>query len=524
MATRNPDLAIAGEIRNLNFDQVRARVAAADPHTFYRKAAAFEQAAERLELFADLLRRYRAELESAWNNGDPRQFEWVDRLLRHVDELTSSLREPSYPAALRHIGDAVANSQQRLRGLENHSGTVPDEGALLARDEHARQILTDLSTSYVQFGQPLAELPERSVTGVPIQVPATPVEGAAAHRLMAPAMAPLGTGHGAGAGTATTNGSRSAVSAPASPVDGGVPRSAAAEPFGRLSHFATAQPAPVKADQTAKFGGFASMALPAEGVVPLLASPASAAGDNARKDSTGKAEKPAQRREGALPANLPASPLAGATAAQPATVSAEPATAASRTAGGAHTVTVAGQSVTVTGQPATVVAAAAAPATASAASHATVAVPAVASGAPAALQSTGVSPVITAAATPAPAAAPPAHPTLASRPPLPGEFPAMSTSVGGSAAPLGDAHTGMNSSAAAASTGAVPPPAAVGAGSMAGAPVSRVDSTWLRADPGTWSASNAQGTAARPGHGTGGGGCAPAGVIGHSENGKGEAR
>lgn len=512
MATRNPDLAIAGEIRKLNFDQVRARLAAADPHTFYRKAAAFEQAAERLELFGDLLRRYRAELESVWHNGDPRQFEWVDRVLRHVDALTTGLREPSYPAALRHMGDAVANSQQRLRGLENHSGTAPDASALLARDEHARQILTDLSTSYVQFGRPLAELPDRSVTGAPVQVPVTRVEGAAAHHVMAPAMAPLGTGRGQGAGT--TAGFRPSGSASASPVDGGVSRSAAAEPFGRLSHLATSQPSPVKADQPAKFGGFATMALPAEAAVPLASSATPAAAENTKKDGAGKAEKPVQRREGALPANLQASPLANATTALPATVSAEPANASRAVAAG-HPVTVAGQSVTSV---------AAAPATVSAAHHGAVPASAVASGAPAALQSAGVSPAITPAAAPAPAAAPPAHPNLASRPPLPGEFPAMSTSVGGSAALSGDVHGGMNSTSAAASTGAVPPPAAVGAGSMAGAPVSRVDSTWLRADPGTWSASNAQGAAARPGHGMGGGGCAPTGVIGHSENGKGEAR
>lgn len=497
MATRNPDLAIAGEIRNMNFDQVRARVAAADPHTFYRKAAAFEQAAERLELFGALLRRYRAELESVWHNGDPRQFEWVDRMLRHVDALTAGLREPSYPAALRHMGDAVAHSQQRLRGLENHDATVPDQSAVLARDERARQVLVDLSTSYVQFGQTLAELPERSVTGVLIQAPAAPVEGVAAH----PLMAPVGVGRGNSASTTATKSSRSAVSA--SPVDGGVPRSVAAEPFGRLSHFATSQPAPVKADQPVQFGGFATMALPAEGAVPLLASPAPA-GDNARKHSSSKAEKPAA---------LPASPLAGATAAPPATVSAEPA----RAAGTAHPVTVAGQPAATAGQP--VMTAGQPVATAG---HSVV--PAVTSSAPAALQSTGVSPVITAAAAPAPAAAPPAHPNLASRPPLPGEFPAMSTSVGGAAAPLGDVHAGTSSTAAAASTGAVPPPAAVGAGSVAGAPVSRVDSTWLRADPGTWSASNAQGVAARPGHGAGGAGCATAGVIGHSENGKGEVR
>lgn len=514
MATRNTDLAIAGEIRNLTFDQVRARVAAADPHTFYRKAMAFEQAAERLELFGDLLRRYRADLESVWHNGDPQQFEWVSQVLRHVDALTAGLREPSYPAALRHMGDAVANSQQRLRGLENHSGTVPDASALPTRDEQARQILADLSTSYVQFGRPLAELPERSVTGVPIQAPATPVEGAAAHHLMAP----VGAGRGKGVGK--TSGFSPASSALASPVDGGVQRSAAAEPFGRLSHFATSQPTPVKADQPARFGGFATMALPAEGVVQHLASPA---GDNARKDNTGKAEKSVQRREGTLSANLPASPLAGANAATPATVSAEPA-AASRAAVAAHPVTVAGQSVTIAGQPATAVVAAPAPAPASAAHHGAVAVPAVAPGPAAALQSTGVSPVITPAAAPAPASAPPAHPNLATRPPLPGEFPAMSTSVGGSAAPLGDVHAGMNSTAAAASTGAVPPPAAVGAGSMAGTPVSRVDSTWLRADPGTWSATNVQGAVARPGHLAGVGGCASTGVIGHSENGKGEAR
>ncbi|MGW4210508.1 hypothetical protein ACWEIJ_21135 [Lentzea sp. NPDC004789] len=501
-ATRNPALAIASEIRNLNFDQVRARVAAADPHTFYRKAAAFEQAAERLELFGDLLRRYRAELESVWHNGDPRQFEWVDRMLRHVDALTASLREPSYPAALRHLGDAVANSQQRLRGLENHNGTAPDESALLARDEHARQILTDLSSSYVQFGQPLSDLPERGATGAPIQVPATPAEGVAAPHVMTP----VSTVRGKSAGVSRS--SAVAVAAPVSPVDGGVPRSAAAEPFGRLSHFATSQPAPVKADQVAKFGGFAGMALPAEAATPLVA-PAAA-------DST---KKPVQRRESALPANLQASPLVTAAAAAPATVSAEPAPAAAA----AHPMTVSGQPVTVV-VATTTTTATATPATVPAAPQGSVAVPAAASAAPAALQSAGVSPVISAAAAPAPAAAPPAHPNLTSRPPLPGEFPAMSTSVGGSAAPLGDGHAGTNSTAATASTGAVPPPAAVGAGSTAGALVSRVDSTWLRADPGTWSAGNTQGAAARPGHGTGGGGCAPTGVIGHSENGKGETR
>lgn len=107
---------------------------------------------------------------------------------------------------------------------------------------------------------------------------------------------------------------------------------------------------------------------------------------------------------------------------------------------------------------------------------------------------------------------------------MPGEFPAMSTSLGGPAAPLGDVHTATGQAGTAASTGAVPPPAAMGAGATAGGPVSRVDSTWLRADPGTWSGSNTHGAAGRPGLGTGGGGCVPPGVIGHSENGKGEAR
>jgi hypothetical protein len=107
---------------------------------------------------------------------------------------------------------------------------------------------------------------------------------------------------------------------------------------------------------------------------------------------------------------------------------------------------------------------------------------------------------------------------------MPGEFPAMSSSLGGPAASLGDVHTATGQAGTAASTGAVPPPAAMGAGATAGGPVSRVDSTWLRAEPGTWSGSNTQGTAARPGLGTGGGGCVPPGVIGHSENGKGEAR
>lgn len=507
MATRNLDFTIADEISHLDFDQVRARVSAADPQTFYRKAAAFEQAAERLELFGDQLRRYRADLESVWHNGDPRQYEWVDRLLRYTDALIVSIREPGYPAVLRRIGDAVAQSQQRLRGLENHSGgTTPDERARLARDEHARQILGDLSTSYVQSGLSLAEIPERGATGRPIHVPVALAEGSAGHHVMASTSMVAVTGKGRGGGVDH----RSVVSALQSPVDGGVPLSAAAEPFGRMSHFATSQPVSARADQPAKFSGFAGMALPAaESAVPPLVS-ATAAGDGTKKSGTGRSEKTAPLVTS--PVKAQATTFLTSAAAPPATVSAELATAAVRA-------TAVAPPVTVAGQPATVVAtatAAAAPATVPAAHPGAATVPPVASGAPAALQSTGVSPVISAAAAPTPAVAPPAQPTLPPRPPLPGEFPAMSTSVGASPAPVGDVHGGT------ASTGAVPPPGAIGAGSMAGGPVSRVDSTWLRADPGTWSGGN--GAAARPGLGTGGGSCAPAGVIGHSENEKGEVR
>ncbi len=150
------------------YEQVLAEVSAADPQTFYLQAQRFEQAASSLGDTKDLLRRYRRDLAEAWHSGDKQRYNRIDRLVQHIEGVVAAIRDPGYAMVLRRIGDVIVDSQQRLRSMKDDAAHAKDASARADLDKRAVKILEELSTSYRQLGGELAELPQRTAAGKPM--------------------------------------------------------------------------------------------------------------------------------------------------------------------------------------------------------------------------------------------------------------------------------------------------------------------------------------------------------------------
>ena len=232
----------------LSFDEVVERVLVADPESFYVQATAFEEATKSLHDARGLLAKQRRSLEDAWSNRLDQRFVQMDGLVRHLEVMMGDM--PTYPILLRHLGDAIVDSRQRLLDLR-HLRADADPHALADRDQQARKILDDLSATYRRLGSQLPELPERTATGHFVSV--------------RPARFEAGVRDGAsGAGCAPAKGSspahHNALPAPRQTVDESVGDPAPQAAFGRFAQFATrpaATPAPARKAQS--FNGFARL-------------------------------------------------------------------------------------------------------------------------------------------------------------------------------------------------------------------------------------------------------------------------
>ncbi|MDT7783364.1 MAG: hypothetical protein QOF58_1783 [Pseudonocardiales bacterium] len=449
----------------LTYDEVLDRVLAADPETFYAQAKAFEQATAVLDDAKMALAKLRRQLEEGWSNGVSDRFVRIERLVREVEVLLADM--PAYPRLLRRTGDTIVDSRQRLLALR-HMPVVPhnvgvadkiDRKALSDRDSQARRILGELSTSYLQIGGEMPELPKHTVTGQLVLVP--------------PLRQPTAGMGGAGSQVVSSS-TRSQSAHPRSfmgkagstelfaPQNAGEPaRPEQQAAFGRFATLATRSAPTVPAQKTQSFNGFSALADPADSAAVVLGAqgrglgPAPSTeedkGTSGRKHlelthlHAGLDGTAAQlTAEVKIPASLESAPPVEQPAAAPPDTSAAP--AAAQALGAKPQIT-----LTSTTAPAPAVPTPAAPTLAAAA------------------------PAAPAAAAPAPPPGPPSPPAVpATSAPQPNPF-AMA------------ANPGLAAGAGSAASTARPPlGAALGAGLSAPAPTARGPEVWLRADTNDW--------------------------------------
>ncbi|MDX8056752.1 hypothetical protein SK571_45925 [Lentzea sp. BCCO 10_0798] len=451
----------------LTFDEVLDRVLAADPESFYAQAKAFEQASEVLDEAKRLLAKQRRQLEEGWSNGVSDRFVRIEALVRQVEGLLADL--PAYPRLLRRTGDAIVDSRQRLLALRHmpvkpHVGAVDqaDLKALSDRDSQARRILGELSTSYLQIGGEMPELPKHTVTGQLVVVPPlrqpTAGVGAAGSRVMATST----RSQPAHARSFTGGGGSTALFAPLDAADEPArPEQQAA--FGRFATLATRSAPTVPVQKAQSFNGFSGLADPVDPAAVVLgahgkglgAAPSTEEGKGAggRKHlelthlHAGLDGMATQlTAEVKAPANLESAPLAE----QPVT-SAAP--VAAQALGAKPQIT-----LTSTAPPAPMSPAPAVPAPAA--------------------------PALAGAAPSAPAAAVPA----AAPPPGPSSPPAVPATSGPQPNPFAMAANAGLAPGAGPAANAVRPPlgSALGAGLAPPAPMARGPEVWLRADTSDW--------------------------------------
>src|SRR5262249_43179326 len=103
----------------LTFDQLAQLMNEVTPDAFYQRAAAFEQAAVRLQDVVDQIRHQLNRVHEVWAGRGSEEF---DNLAREISGRTTIvlqfLQNPGYGSILRTAGDALAAHQQRFRDLQ----------------------------------------------------------------------------------------------------------------------------------------------------------------------------------------------------------------------------------------------------------------------------------------------------------------------------------------------------------------------------------------------------------------------
>jgi uncharacterized protein YukE len=188
----------------LTFDQLTQLVNEVTPDAFYQRAAAFDQAAVRLQDVLDQIRHQLNLVQEVWTGGVSEEF---DNLAREnsgrITVVLQFLQNPGYGSILRAAGDALAAHQQRFRDLQGQKaqqestppalGAPPPEVTAQVNNQSAKQILRDLCTAYQDIGNAMAPLPYT----VP-QAITTPAEVVPAAADTAPVVAAPSSGSGAG--------------------------------------------------------------------------------------------------------------------------------------------------------------------------------------------------------------------------------------------------------------------------------------------------------------------------------------
>ncbi|WP_410663435.1 WXG100 family type VII secretion target [Amycolatopsis sp. lyj-84] len=149
-------------------DQIALLVNGIDANGLYAWAAAFDRARDQLSRVRDGFRAaHRAALER-WAGLSADAF---DDLSRRVEAITAEqlhvLRDPGHGALLRRAGDAVLDSQARMRVLLRARAEQPDAAGEQAVRPEAWRILNDLEKVYLDTGRALAGQSGEGGTAVP---------------------------------------------------------------------------------------------------------------------------------------------------------------------------------------------------------------------------------------------------------------------------------------------------------------------------------------------------------------------
>lgn len=158
-------------LETMTFDQLAQLIDEVSPDAFYQRAAAFDQAAARLQDVLDRIRRQLRLVQESWSSKSAEDFDAVAReVVGQATNVLQAVQNPGYGALLRRAGDALAGHQQRLRdlrGLKTQQEAAPPapgvptpEATAQLNDQSARQILDDLRTAYQDIAFSIAPLPE----------------------------------------------------------------------------------------------------------------------------------------------------------------------------------------------------------------------------------------------------------------------------------------------------------------------------------------------------------------------------
>ncbi|ALG10357.1 hypothetical protein [Kibdelosporangium phytohabitans] len=161
----------------LTFDQLAQLVNEVSPEAFYLRAAAFDQAAARLQDVLDQIRHQLNIVQDSWTGKVSDEF---DSLARGVSGQTTVvlqfLQNPGYGSILREAGDLLAAHQRRLRDLQGQkaqqesappvAGGPPPEEVAEVNGQSAKQILRDLRAAYQVIANAMTPLPFEAPTVV----------------------------------------------------------------------------------------------------------------------------------------------------------------------------------------------------------------------------------------------------------------------------------------------------------------------------------------------------------------------
>lgn len=175
----------------LTFDQLAQLVNEVIPDAFYQRAAAFDQAAARLQDVLDQIRHQLNHVQEVWTGGVSEDFDNLAReVAGRVTVVLQFLQNPGYGSILRTAGDVLAAHQQRFRDLQGQkaqqesappaAGAPPPEVTAQVNDQSAKQILRDLRTAYQDIGNAIAPLPYTTPQVIATPARAVPPAGDAA--------------------------------------------------------------------------------------------------------------------------------------------------------------------------------------------------------------------------------------------------------------------------------------------------------------------------------------------------------
>ncbi|OXM54007.1 hypothetical protein CFP71_20465 [Amycolatopsis thailandensis] len=144
------DPALAG----LDFEQLAQLVEGQNPDALYQQAAAFDSALMRYhDIFAEIVRESR-QVSELWDGQIAEAFDsFAAELTGGVDKMVQTMESPGHGVLLRRAGDALTVAQQRFRELRAQPGHEAD-------NRPALQIVHDLSAAYQEAGGAMPLPPE----------------------------------------------------------------------------------------------------------------------------------------------------------------------------------------------------------------------------------------------------------------------------------------------------------------------------------------------------------------------------